>query len=94
MKKLALTIYDMKAQVYNNPWFAINEQTAIRMCTDLANDPSLETGRHPEDFVCYIIGEFDDNEGVYDVKEWSQLCNFAQLVQEQTTLASDPANNA
>jgi hypothetical protein len=55
----AYSIYDVKALTYSNPFFAINDATAIRIVTDAASDPNTSLGRHPADFILYRVGTFD-----------------------------------
>lgn len=60
MKTIMYTIYDSKAQVYNKPFYMVNEQVAVRSFRDLANDPSSDVCKHPEDFTLWRVGEFED----------------------------------
>lgn len=54
------TIFDVKAQHHNRPFFLINENVALRTCTQLANDPNSEYCTHAVDFVLYEHGTFDE----------------------------------
>lgn len=56
-------IYDEKGLVYKNPFTFPHRGQAVRVFAELANDPRTEIGRHPEDFVLYEIGTFDDVSG-------------------------------
>jgi hypothetical protein len=66
MKTKMYVIYDSKAKVYNKPFFMLNDSIAIRAVTDLANDLSTDVGRHPEDFILFSIGEYDDESATLD----------------------------
>lgn len=57
------SIYDLKACVYGTPYFILNDQVAIRMFSDLVNDERSNVYRHPEDYVLYVVGSFDDSSG-------------------------------
>lgn len=54
------SIFDVKADVYNVPFFAPTNGVAIRQFSDLANDAQSSIARHPEDFKLCCVGEFDD----------------------------------
>lgn len=60
MKKV-YTVYDSKAEMYHPPFYQLTRGLAIRAFTDLANDPSTDVGRHPEDYYLYEIGEYDES---------------------------------
>lgn len=56
----AYSIFDSKALVYHQPFFAPTNGAAVRMLSDTANDLSTSIGRHPADYVLYCIGHYDD----------------------------------
>lgn len=56
----AYTLYDAKALVYSPPFYCSAHGQAVRMCMELASDPSTTVGRHPADFTLYCIGQFND----------------------------------
>lgn len=58
------SIFDTKSRVYAQPWFSVNDATAIRSFSQVANDPSTQIFHHPEDFILYQIGHFSDDSGV------------------------------
>lgn len=63
MQLKAYSIYDRKALVYHPPFFAHTDGAAVRNLSDLANDLNTQIGRHPDDFVLYCIGVYDDQKG-------------------------------
>jgi len=66
------SIFDTKALVFNTPFFAHNNASAVRSVSDLAADLNTSVGRHPSDFVLYRIGQYNDEQGVLaplDIRE-------------------------
>ena len=63
MKLKMYCVYDIKAKVYNRPFYAINEQVMRRMMVTASRDKQTEVAAHPEDFYLYYVGEFDDSTG-------------------------------
>lgn len=61
----AFAIYDVKAEVYNTPFFYGANGQAVRAFKDLANDKQTTVGRHPEDFKLMVLGTFDDGTGEF-----------------------------
>lgn len=59
----AFTIHDTKAGTYSRPMFSMNKATMIRQFTDIASDKQHPIGQHPEDYILYAIGEFDEFSG-------------------------------
>lgn len=63
MKMSVYSIFDRKALVYHQPYFALNHAVAVRTLSDAVADPNSMFGRHPNDYVLYCIGQYDDSKG-------------------------------
>lgn len=61
----AYTIFDTKALQYHPPYYQSTDGAAVRMLSDLVNNPDNNIGRHPADYVLYCCGTFDDNKGAF-----------------------------
>lgn len=66
MKLCVYSIFDVKAGVFNTPFFQVNDQVAKRAFSDLVNDPQSMLFKHPEDFTLWRLGEFDDQLGDFE----------------------------
>jgi len=69
MKLRMYTLFDSKALIFNAPFFTSNHGVARRMCADLVADTNTTVGRHPNDYVLYCLGAYDDNSGKFDIFE-------------------------
>lgn len=58
------SVFDDKAEVFNVPFFATNDNVAIRSFADACNDSRQLMSRYPHDFHLYCLGEFDEDKGV------------------------------
>lgn len=58
------SIFDDKAQVFNVPFFAVNDNVAVRIFAYVCNDSNQLISRYPNDFHLYCLGEFDGDKGV------------------------------
>lgn len=78
-------IYDLKAKVFNQPFFLQNDDVAIRTCTSLANDTMTQCGQYPEDYVLYNLGQYDDSTGHMSStqEEHTVITKLAALVTSQ-----------
>jgi len=63
MKTKMFSVFDVKATAYGTPFFMPTIGMAIRAFTDVAADPQTQINKHPEDYVLYELGEFDDCDG-------------------------------
>lgn len=61
----AYSLYDNKALVYSPPFYAATDAAAVRMVGDTVADPQTSLSRHPSDYVLYLVGEFDDQKGLF-----------------------------
>lgn len=59
------SIYDRKATIFMPPFHALTDAAAVRSVQDAMSDPQTSLHRHPDDFVLFAVGEFDDASGVY-----------------------------
>lgn len=59
----AYSLFDIKALIYSPPFFAHNHDVARRIVADTAADVNTSIGRHPNDYILYCIGVFDDQNG-------------------------------
>lgn len=69
MIKKVFSVYDAKARVYSNPFYAIRTEVAIRDFHRAATDPSSEISRFPLDYVLFLVGEFDDEACTFTTSE-------------------------
>lgn len=73
MIQKVFTIYDTKAAVFTQPFFALTTAAGIRVCVDLVNDPNTMIGRHYADYVLYEVGTWDDQAGLLTPAEAQSL---------------------
>lgn len=65
MKHLVLTIFDVKAKAYLQPFMSLTMGTAIRQITDCLTDENHQFAKHPADYTLFHIYDFDDNTAIY-----------------------------
>ncbi len=63
MKLNIYSIYDTAAGLYSRPFFCQSDAEALRMFSDLSVDAEHPVGKHPEDYMIFRLGIFDDNKG-------------------------------
>jgi hypothetical protein len=56
-------IYDKKAMSFATPFFAVNDEVAMRSFEDLVRDRRSFVSQHPEDFALHFVGRFDVETG-------------------------------
>ena len=59
----AYSLFDRKALIYSQPFYAPNDSVAMRTVGDACADPNTNLGRHPGDYVLFFVGSFDDQKG-------------------------------
>jgi len=58
------TVRDNVVQAYLQPFFSVNEGSAIRSLQEVVNDPNHTFAKYPADYSLYFVGSFDDATGV------------------------------
>ena len=70
-------VYDVKAEIYNAPFFMAKHAMAVRAFSDLANDRNTTVGRHPGDFKLVHLGFFSPVTGAFKTLEMVESLGFA-----------------
>ena len=71
MRMTIVSVYDVASQSFGRPVFAVSVGAAIRSFGDEVNRsvPDNTMYAHPEDFVLYELGVFDDSSGAFVLLE-------------------------
>lgn len=57
------SILDLKGVAFATPFFMHTDGIAIRSFQDALSDPKSALSQHPEDYVLYRLGDFNDQGG-------------------------------
>lgn len=60
-------IYDSKAEAWTTPMFFQATGQAVRSFGDAVADEKSEFGKHPEDYVLFLLGDWDERSGKCEV---------------------------
>lgn len=63
MIKLIYSVWDSKAGLYGQPFFAQREEVAVRHFAAALGDPASMLGKFPEDFTLFHVGHFNEELG-------------------------------
>lgn len=66
-------VFDSAAECFGRPFFVPSRGVAIRSFRDEVNNPESAMKAHPEDYVLYVMGSFDDSNGQFEVGVPQQL---------------------
>lgn len=67
MLQFVVSVQDRASGVFMRPFFVPHRNIAIRDFTDEVNRKADDNqlSKHPDDFDLYLLGQFDDNTGVF-----------------------------
>lgn len=57
------SIRDGAVGAFQPPFCMRSNAEAVRMFTDLCNNPEQMMNKYPEDYELWLVGDFDDNNG-------------------------------
>jgi hypothetical protein len=83
MELKAYAVHDGKGKYFGLPFFMQNAGMATRAFSDLVNDPQSSINRHPEDYVLYEIGKYDDQTAILEPKTPLELIATANQFKTQ-----------
>jgi hypothetical protein len=71
MLQFVVSVKDRAADVFNRPFFVPHRNVAVRDFTDEVNRVAADNqlNKHPDDFDLYLLGTFDDNNGVFVMED-------------------------
>lgn len=67
MRLSVFTVFDVAVNAFLRPFFTRSKGEAIRSFTEAVGDPKSEFCKHPDDYILYELGTFDDIEGRFEV---------------------------
>lgn len=82
----AYSLYDEKAGSFSPPFFMASEGLALRAVSDLLQDRNTTPARHPNDFMLYQVGSFDDFTGAFDPIKPRPIVKASSLLPQQQSL--------
>lgn len=85
----AFSIYDIKSEVFSNPFFMSTNGEAIRAFKDLVTDKNTMVGRHPSDYRLMCLGKFDNVSGSFVADDVASL-GFASDYVDPPVVFSTP----
>lgn len=66
MKVNVYSILDSKTGIYSHPMFLQSDGAMMRAWVDHVNDPRNAISQHPEDYILFKIGQFDDERASFE----------------------------
>lgn len=71
MKSVVVSVLDTAMKAFGRPVFVPTIGVAVRSFTDEVNRKAEDNQmyRHPEDFQLWILAEFDEDQGVFEVPQ-------------------------
>lgn len=85
MVRKIFSVYDVKAEIFNQPFFMSTKGEALRAFSDLANDSQSSIAKHPGDYKLVYIGMFDDVSGEVDEVERESLGFASDFVERKVS---------
>ncbi len=82
-------IYDSAALAYNAPFSFGQMGQAVRAFADLASDPNSNISKHPQDYVLFMIGQYNDNTGVMEPMEHVRLGKPGEWIDDPQVEVTD-----
>lgn len=86
MMQKMYAVRDSKAQAFLQPFFSSANGSALRALSDVVNDGKSQFFLHPEDYILYEVGAFDDSTGeIVPVTPIKLLACASDFVEKSST---------
>lgn len=80
MKLQVYAVLDKAVGAFTRPFFLRTRGEAIRSFTEACQDEKTDFCKHPDDFVLYYNGVFDDNTGMFDSIEPERVIGAREVM--------------
>lgn len=84
MKLNAYTVLDRGVSAFLPVFWCRNAGEAIRSFSDAVMDGQHQFAKHPDDYILYFVGEFDDASGKLVGVEPMRLLGAREVINERT----------
>lgn len=80
-------VRDVKSQAFLQPFYSPSVGSALRAFGDAVNDKSCPFNKHPEDYVLYEIGSYDDGSaGLFPLEVIKMLSAGSDLIDRSSDM--------
>ncbi len=83
MSAMIFSVKDMVAERFMEPFFAVNEASAMRSFQMECGREGTQFNQYPEDFVLYCLGLWDPEKGEIVGQDARKIVNASAFAQEQ-----------
>lgn len=80
MKLHILTVRDIVADVFGQPFYALSIGGAVRGFADAINGQDANLSKHPADYELFRLGTYDDNSAEFDIGRLERVAVGRDLV--------------
>lgn len=77
---LCMSVLDKQVGAYLPPFFVRTKGEAVRSFMDAVKDPKHQFARHPDDYVLFQCGEFEDGTGIFSSREPDRIISARECV--------------
>lgn len=77
-----MSVYDTKAKAFLLPFYVSTIQVGLRHLEQAVRDPNHPFGQFPEDYVIFLLGDFDDDLGAFIILKTSENLGPLALLQK------------
>lgn len=83
MKLAICSVFDKTAETFGRPFFAPNRASAVRsILSEVKNPESGMLHTHTADFDLFYLGEFDDQNGHFEIVEPERIFRGSDLTKD------------
>lgn len=76
-------VLDKAVGAYLRPFYVRARGEAFRSFSEACNDKNSEFYKHPDDYVLYYLGQYDDNTGLFDCGEAERCISSRECRSEE-----------
>lgn len=73
------SVYDKAVGCFMPPFYAKSRGEAIRMFMDAVGDKNTPFCKHPEDYILFQTGEFEDGVGIFASREPEKVLTASEV---------------
>lgn len=80
MKMAIFAVFDSAVGAFHQPFFSPTKGAAVRAISDAMESKESQFAKHAEDYTLFILGHYDDGDGVIESHPPEPVLGLATLV--------------
>lgn len=77
------SVFDKAVGAFGRPFYTASRGEAMRVFMDAVNEDKSPFNKHPEDFLLFDVGEFEEGTGIFSSREPEKVISALECIRKE-----------